>query len=531
MCSTVLLGVILHATHIQLERMDNRQLEGAETLNPLISPTTCSCPIHKLPVETLSHIFEYAADSFRRNPTADLEVITGEIYTELRRLGEPPCDVDDLDVRPWLPVSLVCRHWYNVALSTPSLWAFIMVPSWWFPSFGRVENQLNRSKDLPIDFLVHLIDESADHTTFRIPRVCRLLLAHAYRWRSLDVRVDVEGDMHQFLDIFFRTHTQIASQLTSVVLVCRDSTSYLPGGTFGLSAPHLNTIRLIGVAVDWNQPWISSAPNLTTLDIRDYHDGMQGDFPSWSQFTTILCGAPRLKVLILENRHFSGISDWDDSNESMSGDHDQNPIKLLELRQLVINLPPTMTTHFLRRCYIPDLCKLSLCSLPKDLDALVTQLVAPLAAIDTCSGLDLIPGTQAQPGNMFAGLDYLFLDKLYFRSGSLWSLYSSLNNLTSLVLYVFYPAGTGDPTLDLLLPSATSCIMLPRLKTLSVYPYKFPLDKAAAMSCALARERHDMGVPLSTLILRSVSRWSEVRQDPNWVWCLEPKNLETFYFD
>ncbi|KAF8553688.1 hypothetical protein OG21DRAFT_1207003 [Imleria badia] len=488
-----------HTTQTQLERMDDHCNAGTfRNNNPLISPTGSSCPIYKLPAEILSYIFEYVADSLRSSITSDLEDITGEVYTEPQAIRQ--YETGDV-VKPWLPVFHVCRNWHDVAISSPSLWGVIMIPPWYPLPLDRVARQLNRSKDVfPIDFQIHMTD-ACWAARDCVPRLCSLLLPHAYRWRSLEVRADLAMDMHTVLDAFFKTRIQIASQLTSVTLVCDDETSYLPA-SFGLSAPHLQTIRLLGVTVDWNQPWISSASNLMTLHIRT------NSSPSWTQFSTLLRGAPRLKVLILESKLLSNT--WDDPNlGSMSKDHDMNPIKLLELRQLVISLPADMVTHLLRRCYIPDLRKLTLCGRFDDFEPPIAQLVAPQTAIETSSTQVQLPSTPEQSRSLLAGLDYICLDRLWRSSECIRSLYSNLNSLTLLVLRL-YPG--IHPAIDLLFRPSISCaILLPQLKTLSVYSYKDYWEQDAGSIVALARHRHDIGVPLSALLLRSVSRKAEIK--------------------
>ena len=243
--------------------------------------------------------------------------------------------------------------------------------------------------------------------------------------------------MHEILDTFSNTRVQIAPQLTSIVLVCRgcQCMSSLPGGSFGFSAPHLNTIRLIEVAVDWNRPWISSASNLTTPDIRGHRTYI---WPSWTQFCTILNGAPRLKALISEAKLRPRRSlTWVDPNlEDASEEYTMSPVELFGLRQLVINLPTAMAIYLLRRCYIPDLRKLILCGPGQsdDIKPLVAQLIAPRHIAGISSALNQLPGTQERSRSLLAGVDYLCLDRFWCSTPSMESLYSNLNSLTSLVL-------------------------------------------------------------------------------------------------
>ena len=391
----------------------------------------------------------------RRNPFIHIRMCCQNLQHHHNRLGRHhgrhPCgaaepqvvpirnleSVRPSAVKPWLPLSLVCRNWHNAAISTPSLWAVIIIPPWSRSPFYRVAKQLGQRKDAPIDIRIHTMEDSWIHTSSCIPQICILLLAHVHRWRSLEARVHSAAmHMHEILDTFSNTRVQIAPQLTSIVLVCRgcQCMSSLPSGSFGFSVPHLNTIRPIEVAVDWNQPWISSAFNLTTPDIRGHRTYI---WPSWTQFCTILNGAPRLKALILEAKPRPRRSlTWVDPDlEDASEEYTMNPVELFEPRQLVINLPTAMAIYLPRRGYIPDLRKLILCGPGQsdDIKPLVAQLIAPRHIAGISSVLNQLPGTQERSRSLLAGVDYLCLDRFWCSTPSMESLYGN-HSLTSLVL-------------------------------------------------------------------------------------------------
>ncbi|KAF8553687.1 hypothetical protein OG21DRAFT_1206933 [Imleria badia] len=510
--------------------MDERRISASGTIrhnNPLIPPTGSSCPIHKLPSETLACIFEHVADSLHVSTTADLEDITGEVYAEPQESPNYKAPRPN-GVELWFPVTLVCRNWHDVAFSTPSLWAAITIGPYDPLPLDRFEEQLYLSKSVPIDFQISLLD-SCWHARSDYPRVCSLLIPHAYRWRSLEARADLAMNMHTVLDAFFKNRIQIPSQLTSVTLVCDEETSYLPASeSFGLSAPHLKTLRLLGVSVDWKTAWISSACNLTTLHIR------ANSLLSWTQISTLLRRAPRLEVLILQSKLSESSHSWADSKiESMFGYRNTNPIKLLELRQLVIILSAGMATHLLRGCYIPALRKLTLGSQHWSVEPVevIAQLAVPQAVIDTSLMQVQLSTTPEQSRSMLAGLDYLCLDRFDCYSKTLRSLYSNLNRFTSLVIRVYSPGGYAlHPSIDFLFRLSTSCaILLPQLKTLSIHSYKRYWDHHVGRICKLAWHRHDIGVPLRALTVRSLSPKAEIKQDLDWLWCSDSKNLETFY--
>ncbi|KAG6379351.1 hypothetical protein JVT61DRAFT_11813 [Boletus reticuloceps] len=145
--------------------MDNHTLTNAEALprgkfwdnNPFLDPTGDSCPIHKLPVEVLSYLFEVVADDLR-STTSRHNAFTDEILDNHKPndTSEFKSDWESVALTPWLPVSQVCRYWYDIAISTPSLWAVIHIPPWSYPPLPYIATQLERSKDHPIDIRIGL---------------------------------------------------------------------------------------------------------------------------------------------------------------------------------------------------------------------------------------------------------------------------------------------------------------------------------------------------------------------------------------
>ena len=526
-------------------------MENAQCLrnkNPFSSPTGNSCPIHTLPAELLSYVFKLVVNcSVHSKPTTDiLKELTGEVYVNHEPTWKHEVTKSDV-LTPWLPICLVCRYWHNIAISAPSLWTDIIIPPRRFRSlpFSCISAQVERSKDLPIDILLHLGDPGEDfdpdYPCGFIPMVCKLLLTQVYRWHSFALRVARGGQMHEVLDTISKTCMPIASKLTSFELVCYNEIAHSADEIrsnlkhfvlFGCSAPCLKKISLSGADIDWNKSWISSASNLTTLQIWI---GWGEHCPSWTEFATILHGSSNLQVFLFALEDYDEIEElnldpaWVDPNLGhMYREYRMIPIKLLELRQLEISLPIAMTVQLLHRCYIPALktLKIQICSplehTPEDLDDLITQLVAPLPA--TSISLQAQPlDIQEQSHNLLASVQHLCIDSFlhHCSTQSINLLYSNLNQLTSLML-----TQTNDTAFTNLLFTSTGqlCdVRLPQLKTLAIKNYHLHC-LGVRQICALAWHRKDIGVPLRALILRSIAGFP----DECMSWCQE--NLDPFYF-
>ena len=437
-------------------------MDGSSRNNPFVSPSGNSCPIHKLPAEILSYIFELVADGLRSRTAA---TDTSEYYMD-HTLTRKVTDSDALT--PWLPVSDVCRRWHDLALSTPSLWTVVIVPPTSGPPlcrsgspFYRISRQLEQSKCHPIDILIRL---DVLYPGYLVPMIFGGLLEQVDRWRSIEVQVVLAEHMHH--GILYRISQEIsrkpnliASQLTSVVLACREP---VPQGKdyiykfskdfalFGSSAPRLETISLTGVNIDWNQAWISSASNLTTLRVM-IGDNQEG--PSWAEFSAILRGAPQLKVLIFENGNevlFERVDPaWADPNiGSTSGGNSMIPVELPELKRLDISLPTAMLAQFLRRCYTPSLTRLTIQPLFEEIrqgyyrrapELEHLQLVGPLAVTGTSSEVRL-PLAQAQSHSMLSAAQHLCTEHFQeFGAEGTDALYRKLNGLASLSQFCWKP--------------------------------------------------------------------------------------------
>ncbi|KAG5636606.1 hypothetical protein H0H81_007431 [Sphagnurus paluster] len=324
-------------------------------------------PIQKLPVELLSHIFALA---------------THDIDQEY----DGPCPPFDHEtVKFPVVLSMVNRHWRNVARATASLWTSICVTPALFDddendgtgsprtlNTKHISSYLALSRKYPLDILIdardsnwNFIDESEIPSEFEDPytplftiahmhATMSLILPHLSRWRTFSLLTDVWAPMYLALRYIQPALTTVgAPALESLTLMrCNDFVSYkqmfhppemkdpifLHLGENSIAPhlilPRLRSLVLCGVHVDWaSLPTIlsHSQPGLDTLDLS-YH--CLEVRPSLSEFHQILSTCPRLEKLTVNG---SGPCIPDNLFEGVSVLSDTlPPIPLPRLREITV---------------------------------------------------------------------------------------------------------------------------------------------------------------------------------------------------
>ena len=121
-----------------------------------------SSPVHKLPVELLSHIFDLT--------THAQQLPEREQGEEDQTFGYGP-GFDTESVQAPLLLSAVCQHWRKIALSTPSLWTSLCITPELFQHYDDGSSSLNftpiaaylqRSRRYPLNILIDARDQSWD---------------------------------------------------------------------------------------------------------------------------------------------------------------------------------------------------------------------------------------------------------------------------------------------------------------------------------------------------------------------------------
>ncbi|PIL22967.1 hypothetical protein GSI_15664 [Ganoderma sinense ZZ0214-1] len=244
-------------------------------------------PIHALPVELLTRIFQLGVDSESIPDDRDHSALTFEVS-----------------------ISHVCRHWRQVALHTPLLWTTVHFRTKAHMFRGNV--YLARNARLPIDIYVDTCSEDANahrkDLLFRdefIP-VFNIVLPHIDRWRELHLKVaDLDCKLSarrvlstcgsapalRTLQLWHVQNWQTPERLFTAI-------GPPPVVVFAGELPALKHIVLQGV----NLPWMSSPflRNLTSIEYALHSDDVRMPFHLWRK---MLASSPSLERLSL---HYSG---------------------------------------------------------------------------------------------------------------------------------------------------------------------------------------------------------------------------------
>ena len=175
---------------------------------------------------------------------------------------------------------------------------------------------------------------------------------------------------------------------------------------FGGLAPSLTRLILSGVHVDWNQPWITSASNLTYLDLAFHAEDVR---PSWAQFAAILRGAPGLEKISLRLSGPSGEPpEW--FIEPTPGSHaDLNaPVQLPRVTEFSFRFPSqARAIELLHKFYLPTLKNLVVDFDNGDYSVFIYELTQPAISLS-------LPSTQEQPRSLLSNLETLKIAGLHF---------------------------------------------------------------------------------------------------------------------
>ena len=204
--------------------------------NPFVPPKGDICFINNLPPELLSRIFEVGSadndseddddvgvdpqDSFRYNfssakGAAGKDSHGSHVEMQVELDDEEIDDEEDSDptgssdfppprVSFQIVISHVCRHWRNVALSTPSLWTNIEVAPEARPPYESVSTRLERSKGLPIDIYVNCGPPAPDvepPSDADLEFLFSLLCPHIHRWRTMEALISSVHHMYVLLSL------------------------------------------------------------------------------------------------------------------------------------------------------------------------------------------------------------------------------------------------------------------------------------------------------------------------------------------
>nr|GAT44607.1 predicted protein [Mycena chlorophos] len=166
---------------------DPKQLFLAQTLMSLID---------RIPTELLGEIFIFTL----RTPTPFLTgvpVVGGEGYTKPytghwhRGNWKPRTSIRWVFDAPWT-LPHVSQGWRAVSLSLPQLWSTFIVSTAMRERERRLLRvQLGRTADAPLNIIIRIADQGADHPDIRpYNGFLAELVQHCARWRSLRIQYD-----------------------------------------------------------------------------------------------------------------------------------------------------------------------------------------------------------------------------------------------------------------------------------------------------------------------------------------------------
>ncbi|KAA1474960.1 hypothetical protein DENSPDRAFT_805011 [Dentipellis sp. KUC8613] len=236
-------------------------------------------PIGRLPPEMIAHVFSFAV-------LVD-PVLLGIPVSPVRKMKQL--------VLGWIKVTHVCKHWRQIALSNPTLWAHL-------PCLSREWCKEAMARARPLPFIIQ-----ADTGSTWSPRI-KAALSKAFSALSNTRVLDLTA-IPQVLMSVIGTPISAAPELQVVRLSVageRNLVSVFPQDVMDISLPRLSSLELINCHFQWSSS-IYRSELLAHLEIR-FFEGSQlsGDlaesqvFPM-EQLLDVLQTASALRTLILVN--------------------------------------------------------------------------------------------------------------------------------------------------------------------------------------------------------------------------------------
>ncbi|KAH8078063.1 hypothetical protein BXZ70DRAFT_690189 [Cristinia sonorae] len=320
---------------------------GRRTAPQIESTTTNAAPpIHRIPAEILSEIFQYC-----QHEPLELQLVNGK-----------PSKVSTFS-QGWIrEVTHVCQQWRQVALNTPSLWSNICITEGnRNPDSVRV--RIARSKNLPLDLHVSTWD----------PHIVSISLDVLSRVRTLALGLPYV--MHQL--IFLPPSAPLLTSLGITVLIDLSGARTPPITEQAFfercATPNLKQLALYYYSINWSQ--VMFPPTLTHLTIA--HVVRSTLTVAIPRTVHILTALPLLKFLRLENT-FSANDVFNRAADPAS------PLPHLEYVFLSGNTYPCL--HFLSQVTYPLSAKVYLKSHDIEVLLILRSLVSPMQSVLGMSG-------------------------------------------------------------------------------------------------------------------------------------------------
>ncbi|PCH40076.1 hypothetical protein WOLCODRAFT_131199 [Wolfiporia cocos MD-104 SS10] len=493
--------------------------------NPFLPPQDERCLINQLPAEILAHIFLLGTvhyDSFDDDDDdddAEDENWISEDSSDDSDDSDEDNVVEDGEPEFEVLVSRVCRHWREVALSTPALWTTIDFSG--DSPFERAREYLQRSKNAPLDISVDITldfdDEPEEEEEDDLSKILPLIMPHVGHWRAIELAVSEYPLMHAAL---IEMGNCPAAPMLEVLQLYHyeddddvDYDSFKPAAMrhqdfvlFHGNAPRLTHVALWGVHLDWDASHFLSG--LIDFELA-YHT--RDVRPSFAQFARILRESPDIDTLtVCRSGPVGGPVDWlasvlgctsnDLTREQLrdtAGPEADTTITLPSLKSLVFALLPTdYANNLIQRLALPNIESLAL-DLEEECSEFLRTVSRPSLGADK-SLLSVIQGLKVSGASCN--------DKKTIEDA-----YGAMRNVTSLNINFCH---TSQLWYTLLVDGGPT--RLPRLKALSTTGVN------GADMRKLVEARKAAGVPLERVFMNEEDEIED--EDEEWL----HKNVQDF---
>lgn len=249
-----------------------RSLADQKTLveSQLASAVALQCPVRRLPREVLARVFILGVR-----------------------------DLDDDDPLFLSRATLACRHWRDVALDTPELWARIVVDH--HNGLGCATRRLQRSKGVPLDISIDFSPRTPvrHDVSLEVGRAIDLLRSETHRWRTFRLRVPHRAPALAALARCtarapLLEHFSVHVHMSFADTACVEDHTLAP--LFQGVTPRLRYVDLVSAPVQCGESLLLRG--LHTLRLVDLRDAYA---PSVSQLLCVLRACPQLEELSLRN--------------------------------------------------------------------------------------------------------------------------------------------------------------------------------------------------------------------------------------
>lgn len=185
------------------------------------------------------------------------------------------------------------RHWADVVLNTPVLWAKITISQ--HHSLEKTRRKLERSKSLPLEVVINFRMDYTISITEQVILAMDLLRPSIWRIKSLHICVPNRQQVHAILHRCQEDAPRLETLTVQVQHSIQDERGLGALPLFKGHTPRLQSCSFTSFHFGWD---ISLLRRLHTLKLDGYFNALA---PSPAVLVTALCNCPELEELSLRN--------------------------------------------------------------------------------------------------------------------------------------------------------------------------------------------------------------------------------------